>query len=51
MALVYAATAHARDTREAIADTPATHNIEKVTNKRKMVKNKKVYLRYKWRGH
>jgi len=32
MALVYAATAHASDTRDAMADTPATHNIEKVTN-------------------
>jgi hypothetical protein len=42
MALVYAATAHARDTRDAMADTPVTHNIEKLTNKRQMVKNKKV---------
>jgi hypothetical protein len=45
MALVYDATVHARDARDVITDTPATHSIE-VNNKRKMVENKKVYLRY-----
>jgi hypothetical protein len=44
MALVYAAAAHARDTRDATADTPATRSIGKVNNKKKMVQNKKVYL-------